>query len=152
MALTASAQFDKVRPISKQSFPVANGETIYLGAYVKTNAAGFLVNADGTTGGENAGFAISVDETVASATSVTGTASNTPSMGVDIGGRIIENQAVTGASAQSDVNSLVYATDENTWTTTDSGAQQEVGMIVAFNTATSFDVLFFPMHTMRMVR
>jgi hypothetical protein len=133
-----------------QSFPIATSEVVYLGAYVQINTGGYLVNFEDTTGFENAGFVINFDEANADQTSVTG--DNSIEAAVNIGGCIISGLSITGASGQTDVGALVYASDENTWTLTATNIAQEVGVVVRYVSNTDLDVLFFSLAEMRVVR
>jgi len=148
MALTASVQYTKREPES-QSFEVANGETIYNGAYVALNTAGFAVNVVDTTAFEPVGFAVGFDAENADQTNVTGDGTDAFEVAVDISGTILENIPVTGLSGQTDVGALVYATDENTFTLSATSNIPAVGVVTRYVSNTSVDVLFFSFEQMR---
>ena len=150
MALSAPVTYVK-RGINEQSFPVATGQTIYNGAYVCLNTAGYvIVPSDVTTGVDGLGFVVGFDENNQTETSIAG--NNSREVSVDIGGTIVDNLSVTGVTAQTNVGELVYATSDNVFTLTPTTAIQEVGVVVRYVSNTDVSVLFFPYHTMRMVR
>ena len=146
MALSAPARYIK-RQIGEQSFPIATGQVIYNGAYVCLNTAGYvIVPSDVTTGVDGLGFVVGFDENSQTETNITG--DNSIECSVDIGGTIVDGLSVTGVTAQTNVGELVYATSDNVFTLTPTSWIAVVRRV----SNTDVSVLFFPYHTMRMIR
>lgn len=143
MALSAAVELRKRENIT-QPFIITNSAVLYVGGYACLDSSGTLAVMADVTGNEPQGFVVGFEDSTAqgSDTGDTG-ASIPPEAIVDIGGGIVQGLAVTGASAQSDVRDLVFATSDNVFTTTANSGTPAVGQIVRFNTATSFDINFF---------
>jgi hypothetical protein len=150
MALTDIATWDS-RQADRVSVPIADTEVIYKGAYVAINTAGYAVNIADTTGFEPLGVVLSFDEQNTDQETVTGdtSASVVPTVDVDIAMRVARKMSVTGATAQTNVGELVYATDENTFTTSATSNIPAIGTIVKFHSSTVVDVLLYSHEQMR---
>lgn len=133
---------------------VANGDTVYVGSFcgwpganALTSRRGYLTTYRNQVSMIWAGLAIGA--TATNSLSVTNTvvgdtsASPVPEIAVEAGPFILEQYAVTGTSAQSDVARVaVYASDDNTLTTTASYAPA-VGRVMYWYSSTTCDVLFY---------
>lgn len=112
------------------SHPVVASDIIYAGALVKHNAAGFLAPCAAEAGAVFAGVAVeSIDNSAGSA--------GDKSCRVEKKGNFLMNG--TGLS-QADVGSAVFASDDNTVSTTQGSNEQQVGRIVEFISATQVRV------------
>lgn len=144
MALTADVSIE-VRQGKIAALPFATSTTIYNGAFVALATAGAssgrVVNITDAANREPLGF------TISSTVPPTGVTAPTE-IQVNIGGGVVERLSVTGASATTN-GSLVYATDENTFTLTATSNTPAVGVQVRHHTGTTVDVDFFPFHEMR---
>lgn len=146
MALTARANWNEA-PGGIIRVPITAAATIYDGALVGIAPAGGLVNWADPTGTDNffMGVARITDQTGISASAgeaKTGNTALTIEAQVDISGIILLGVTVTGGSAANRGN-LVYASDENTLTTTATGSGQPVGWISRHITSTTCDVKLF---------
>lgn len=125
MALSDVAQVDrKDGEIIKHLCAV---DTIYEGALVKINAAGFLAPCAAEVGAQFAGVAV---ETVAN---------ESPYAAGDQGCRVYKKGVflLTGSGfSQATVGQPVYATDDNTITLTNAADKQRVGTIVEHESST----------------
>lgn len=70
-------------------------------------------------------------------------ASPIPEAELDISGTILERVAVTGASAATDVGSLVYGTDDNVLTLTPTVSVGAIGRVIRWHSSTLCDVMLF---------
>lgn len=110
--------------------PVVASDIIYNGALVKFNAAGFLAPCAAEAGAVFAGVAYEkVDNSAGSAGDKTCRVNK-------YGAYLMSG---TGFS-QSDVGSSVYASDDDTVSTTQASNEQEVGKIVEFISSTQVRV------------
>ena len=135
MALSASVVYE-TRSRGSKSMVVAVSEVIYNGALVGTNAAGLLINWDDSA----ATLRFEGIANDGANDSVTGSA-NLEEMVVDDTGAILRAVTVANVTGdQTDVNSAVYASDENTFDVSATTNTQPIGRIVRFVTATTFDV------------
>jgi hypothetical protein len=127
MALTESKNYVHVDG-NREHYPVANGQTIFKGAAVTINSSGFLTNL--ATNGKFAGFALE---------DAVGNASNSVQC------QVLRKGAywlpVTGATITSNQGTLVYASDNNTFTTTAS-TNLLMGAVRKFNSAAEVLVEF----------
>ena len=150
MALTARSTHREKPGGPLMSFPIVAAEVIFDGALVAVAAGGGLENwaGDPATSGNTSffqGVARITEQTgVSNATgeAKTGTTALDVEAAVDVSGVILEQVAVTGASA-ANVGNLVYATDENTLTTTATPGGAAVGSLVKFFTGTTANVKLF---------
>jgi len=110
--------------------PVIASDIIYLGAAVGENSSGYFRPL---SGGDNfEGFAIAqVDNSSGSA----------GDKNVKVYQRGVVTLSVTGVTAVTDEGSTVYASDDDTFTTTASGASA-IGKIIRFVSGTTVQVLF----------
>jgi len=110
--------------------PVIASDIIYLGAAVGENGSGYyrpLVGADPFEG-----FAVAT---------VDNSAGSAGDKNVKVYQRGVVTLSVTGVTAVTDEGSTVYATDDNTFTLTASGATS-IGKIIRFVSGTTVQVLF----------
>lgn len=129
--MALSAKTDRKEKEGKLlAHPVVASDIIYAGALVKHNAAGFLAPCAAESGAVFAGVAVeTVDNSAGSA--------GDKVCRVDKKGAFIMNG--TGFS-QADVGSAVYASDDNTVSTTQDTNEQQVGRIVEFISSTEVRV------------
>jgi hypothetical protein len=140
-----------VNPIAINSYPVRSGMTIYYGALVGISTVGVtdgrLVNWSSASGALRfCGIAQPTQQVSAgSGTSgqVTGNAAGTIECPVSEGGIILENVSVTGLSANQNVGDPVFATDENTFTLTQTSNVGAVGVISRYITGTRGDIQLY---------
>jgi hypothetical protein len=143
MALSAAVELRKRSDVT-QSFIITNTAVVYVGGFCSIDSVGCVARAADTSSFVPVGFCIGFEDATAEGSKTGDTSASIPPEAIiDIGGGIVSGLAVTGASAQTDVRDLVYATSDNVFTTSATSNVPAVGMIVRFNTATSFDVLFF---------
>ena len=131
-ALTASK--DRVYKEGKLlAFPLAV-DIMYKGALMKVNAAGYLAPCAAEAGAKFAGVAYeTVDNRAGSAGDVVGRVER-------VGAHIMQG---TGFS-QANVGAKVYASDDDTVSTTQATNEQEVGQIVEFISSTEVWVQIAP--------
>lgn len=131
-----------------QSFQITNALQLYTGSYVILSS-GRVTQYDGGNGSIIVGYveAPTRDQSITSgSTTVAPLLGNTsatpiPEAQVETGAHILNKYAVTGASAATDVNTLVYlGSDDNTLTTTQPGTSKPLGWITRFYSSTQFDV------------
>lgn len=155
MALTAAARYKIAEGQRTARFVVKPGETIYHGALVGLQVGGAddgeVVNwTDAVTAATIVFLGVAMvhgqeaDASNAnSQESVTGNTAGTVSVEVDISGVILQDVAITGHANVTDVGDLVYASDENTFTTTATAGSTPVG-VAGKNTGTNRgDLLLF---------
>ena len=109
-----------------QAMPVVASDIIYRGAICKVNAAGFLAPAAAEAGAVMAGIAYEQCDNSAGAAG-------------DVDCRVVRNgvHLLEGSGfSQADVGAKVYASDDQTVSTTQGANEQEVGTIVRFESAT----------------
>jgi len=105
-------------------------DVIYAGALCKHNAAGFLAPCAAEDGAVFAGVAVeTVDNSAGSA--------GDKSARVDKKGNFLMNGS---GFSQSDVGAAVFASDDNTVSTSQGSNEQQVGRIVEFISATEVRV------------
>lgn len=125
VALTADANRTE-KEGRLQAVPVLAGAVIYKGALVKTTAAGYLAPASAEASAKAAGVAYeSVD--------------NTDGGSGDVSVRVEMKRAFEVAGAgftQADMFKPVYASDDNTVSTTQGANEQEFGKIIEVFSAT----------------
>lgn len=110
--------------------PVVASDIIFKGALVKHNAAGFLAPCAAEAGAVFAGIAFEKKD-------------NSAGSAGDVSCRVHKKGAwiMNGAGfSQSDVGSSVYASDDNTVSTTQGTNEQAVGSIVEFISSTEVRV------------
>lgn len=161
MALSAPA-VRRSRPADLVQPQVVNAAVVYPGGYTAwanqnhaTSASrGRTLPWTGAAGQIPAGFCDA--QTPVLGSTVTGTTGNTSAspitrVGIDGAGRIVERCAVTGlAGTIADVNKLVYATDDTTFSLVYPSApnQTPVGIVVDFVSSTLAHVEFFSRQTL----
>jgi len=118
----------------RKSFVVNSGSTIYRGALVMVNAAGYLVPAANTASCHLAGVAL--DKVVGD---------GTLECEVDIGGALILVTNDDGSQAQADVGDGQWATGDAS--TQDASANVKAGLIAEIASATSVWVRLLPFGT-----
>ena len=122
-----------------RSYVVKNATTLYAGSLVVTDANGLLDNAADTSGMRFVGILLS---------DVVGDTSATPPVEgqVDTSGACLLAVPVTGVTARTDVNSLVYTTTGNPLadlSTTATTNLKAVGFITRWYSGTTVDVQLF---------
>jgi hypothetical protein len=127
MALAESKNYVSVTG-DRESYPVANGQTIYKGAAVTVNSSGFLTNL--VTTDKFVGFALE---------DAIGNSGNTTNALVLRKGNYW--LPVTGATITANQGTLVYASDNNTFTTTAS-TNRLIGAVRKFLSASEVLVEF----------
>lgn len=144
MALTAAVIYSMRdrNPFARNSYKVQASETIYKGALVGIETVGVttgrLVNWNSDSG--DLRFKGIADPNTAS---VTGDSNGTVECPVIEGGPVLEEVSVAGASAEQDVGNSVYASDENTFTTSATSNVGAIGTIVRYHTGTTCDVQLY---------
>lgn len=132
MALTAAAGITTHGPDSWGSFVVVSGTTIYKGAMVGlVVGTGTVTNYDDAAGHAFLGYAL--NEVVGDGSLM---------IQVNIRGDIIKGQTVTGISAVTSNWLELYATDENTFTTT-RPADDALPIGVGFYNGSTVDIFLF---------
>lgn len=139
-ALAASTSVTKASP-DALAFVVESAETTYAGGDVAL-AAGYLKAATGAAGDIPCGMAIATSQLGSSALET---------QSIDPSDTVLKAVPVSGASTIADVGKVVFISTDNpkadlTLTRPTRGYAR--GLIVKFNSATSFDVLLFGMTTM----
>jgi len=126
--MALSENYNRVSKDGKlQAFPVVASDIIYRGALVKINAAGYLAPQAAESGAFSAGVAYEgVDNSAGSAGDVT--------CRVELEGAF--EMACTGM-AQADLGSPVYASDDNTVSTTQGSNELLIGKIIEVISATN---------------
>lgn len=160
MALTERAGYTE-RPGKMISVPIASGERIFDGALVAIDNSqgsnqGRLINWDdtGTPGLDHffLGIARITDATgvgPAAGESKVGDTAGNVFADVDTSGVIIKNVVIIGATLESTRGQLVYADDENTFTTIATTSGNPVGWIVRFIQSLLGDVKLFEVDSYR---
>jgi hypothetical protein len=139
MALSAN-RFYKTKPRGAFANPLAikaaNGVTLYAGALVVSRADGYANISADAAGDKFEGIVLR---------KVTGDTSATPNpeAEIDASGPTLEAVSVTGAAAQSDVNSLVYLTSDDTLTLSATTNLKAVGRVTRWYSGTTCDVKLF---------
>lgn len=122
------------------NYVIQDAEIVYPGGFVGVaSGSGLLVRWSDTVGLTFVGL---VDAIVGGGSSGTGDTGGTVAA-VVLRGPILERVAVTGASVQTDAESLVYATSDQDLTLTPTTNVDAIGYITKFHTATQFDVKIF---------
>lgn len=144
MALTAAARYSQragASLVGQNSYIVKNSTVIYPGALVGIDPnSGYLQNWQQSSGTLRfTGLAMA--NPTGTATSITGSTSASPPVecAVNESGVILEAIAVTGA-VQTSVGKPVFATDENTFTMTQTTNVGAVGFLKRFVSASNCDV------------
>lgn len=106
--------------------PVVAAGVIYRGAMVKHNAAGYLAPAAAESGAVFAGIAYEEKDNSA------GSAGDVKCLVMKKGSFLLEGAGFS----QADVGSKVYASDDQTISTTQGANEQEIGRIEEFVSAT----------------
>lgn len=153
MALTAPVRYGmRLRnPNDVNSFKVRSGMTIYYGALVGISTIGVtdgrLVNWAVTSGALRfVGIAQPTQQVSAgSGTSgqVTGNAAGTNECPVNTGGADLEKIAIAAATTEQVVGDPVFASDENTFTLTQTANVGAVGVITRFWSSGIVDVRLY---------
>ena len=108
------------------AMPVVASDIIYRGALLKINAAGFLAPCAAEAGAVFAGVSYEKCD------NSSGSAGDVECRSITEGLFLLEGSGF----AQSDVGSSVYASDDQTISTTQGANEQEVGKILYFVSAT----------------
>lgn len=150
MALTARSTHREKPGTPLVSVPIVAATVIYDGALVAIAAGGGLENwaGDAVTAGNTSfflGVARITEQTGVSAAdgeAKTGSTALDVDAAVDITGVILEQITVTGAS-DANVGNLVYASDENTFTTTATAGAAAIGWMTKFFSGSIANVKLF---------
>lgn len=137
MALSADVIYESASD-QIQSVPAVNGDVLYAGALIGIDSAGYAAPWADTSNYNFAGVCMK---------QVTGdtSASPVPEANVNTSGMILKKVTVTGASGQTDVGVLVYASDDNTFDLSATSNVKAVGRISRYYQSTTCDVdLFTP--------
>tara|TARA_R100000501_G_C2620702_1_gene113954 strand:+ start:673 stop:1176 length:504 start_codon:yes stop_codon:yes gene_type:complete len=142
-----------------QNYRVANGVTVYAGAFTGLPGASALTSNRGYlvlwqdestiiwTGmaiGQSATNSLSTSNAVVGDTS----ASPVPEVSVECGPIVLEQASVTGVSAQTDVGrTAVYASNDNDMTTASSTYANAIGHVLYWHSGSSADVFIFGFQT-----
>lgn len=135
MALSADS-FPETAARGVEAVIVLNAQTIYAGALVGINSAGFAANWDDTAGFVFGGTALA---------QATGDTSASPNVEIQLNtsGPIYAKVAVTGSTGQTDVGALCYASDENTFDLSATTNVKAVGIVTRYYSGTTCDVRLF---------
>ena len=136
LSANANYRYSTPRTTNKRSFVVENAEVIYKHAFVATDAGGYLDSMDDVAGTRFVGLALEKK---------TGDTSAAPPVEcrVECGGVLLHDVSVTGASAVTDNNSLVFASDDATLTLTTATNAKAVGYVDRWVSGTTCDVQLF---------
>ncbi len=153
MAIRTSPWDDK-EILGKKTFTFRIQDTIEL--FVGSYAAGNPVTGRATLNADtatfvNLGLVVEFDSPLQSGGSATGNAAGTVKAIIDIEGGIIAQLPVAGAAAETDVFDEVSLATDNAETDLKTAANVNtpaVGIIIDFQSATSFTILFFTQETM----
>ncbi len=136
--LTANAnyRYSAPRTTNKRSFVVENAEVIYKHAFVCIDAGGYLDSMDDVAGSRFVGLALEKK---------TGDTSAAPPVEcrVECGGVLLHDVTVATASAVTDNNSPVYASDDATLTLAAATNAQPVGYVDRWISGTTCDVQLY---------
>lgn len=133
---------------AKNNYIVANGVTIYMGAFVgianvsfvTTARRGYAIPWENTANIEWGGIAEPTIDITASNTVVGDTSATPPDeVSCEGGELILLSHAVTGAAAQSDVGRAVYGSNDNDLTITSNNTTR-IGEIESWITSTTCHV------------
>lgn len=147
---TATARKIRLLHSAMQNYRVANGVTIYLGAFVGlanvsfvpyTAKRGYAIPWENTANVEWLGLATGSPFDLSVSNTVVGNTSGepVPEVSVETGEFIIVQATVTGVSAQSDVGKAVYASNDNDLTLT-QGNTSRMGEVEYWHSSTSCNV------------
>jgi len=132
MALAANKNV-KTAGRSIISLVVQSGVTVWAGGlYMYDKATGTVKVPADTAGFEFAGMAM--DKVIGD---------GTKEVPLDISGRIIKKQAVTGVTALTNVGDLVYITSDDVFTITPTTNTDAIGIITRWYSGTDCDVALF---------
>ncbi len=151
MALTAPLQITTRPhgPADMRNYRVKDAEVLFMGAYVVLeDASGDVKNLADAAGNKPLGRVIGLDPLpgdLDEGEKITGdtSASEPPSVGIDVGGRIELDRPVTGVVGVADVGESVFFTDEDTITLTATASLPALGEVVAFRSTGRADVLLY---------
>lgn len=156
MAALTATLVRKLRSGSrKQSFPIANAVTLYQGSYVAINTSGYVTTYAGAAIDTSRAAVIvgfvqphpypaDLDQSLKGDTALT----PVPEATVETAEHILEQVAVTGVTAQSDVGKLVYLnSNDNDLTLTRPQNALALGVIDRWHTSTTSDVRVFSYET-----
>jgi len=136
MALSADV-FYETTVTDVNAFPLTNAVTCYAGSLIGLDdSTGYAVLWADTANYIFAGIALK---------GATGDTSASPVVNVNVncGGLILKKVSVTGVSAITNVGDKVYATDDNTLTTSATSNVQEIGIISDWYSSTTCDVQLY---------
>ena len=132
MALAADTPV-AARAANILNLPIGSGVTVFAGSLVGLlTTTGRAVLWSDVANLEHLGHALEGG---------TGDAGGTVRVSIEAGDRILEKTAVTGVTAETDVGTMVHATDDNTFTLTPGANAPAVGRVIKFHTGTTVDVL-----------
>lgn len=142
--------FDEARSPDQLAVTIANSQTLAIDDYAVIDTAGFARRLADTTGFVPAGRVVdfSPPDTSNPATGDT-TANQPPEAVIKSDGEVLRNISVTGATGQTDIGDLVYASDHETLTLTASTNIPAVGMVVRHRSGTNVDVRLFSIDEIR---
>ena len=130
----------------RRSYVIKNAQALAIGEYVAVEgSSGTVTEVSDVAGLIPLGFVSGFCEKSTEDGTDTGdtSASPTPKVEVDVGGRIEENVSVTGVSASTDVGEQVYATGPDTFTLTPTANIAAVGQVVRHLTGAFTDSFFY---------
>lgn len=136
--------------LAVRSYPIANGQQLYVGSRVALNSSGYLVPFSGAAGQKLLGIVLDTEKQHESQTRLKGDTglSPVPEATVYIGEFIQEKIAVTGVAAITDVGKVVFLNDDdNTLTLTRPTRGSVYGIISRWYSSTTCDILVFSQAT-----
>lgn len=138
MALSDNA-IVKTRESTGDALPVLDAAVVYKGSILATNSPD---HATAASRGRTVAWASTTTQIPSGIADngATGNTAETEDVRAYYGAYMREDTAVTGASTQQHVGSIVYESDDNTLTLTRPTLGSPAGRIMQFNTSTSFDI------------
>jgi len=152
MANLTGPRRDEMRPKPTLTISIKSAVALFIGGYASLDPVVGRADKNADTAGYlNLGRVIEFDSPLQSGGTATGNAGGTVRAIIDLEGGIVRGVPVTGAAAETDVGDFVFLATDNLadLKLAVNVNTKAVGMIVKFNTATSFDVLLFNTETMR---
>lgn len=153
-SLSAADRNIKLTSQETIAVPIADTEAVFIGGYYAIDS-GVITELTDAAGSNPAGILVEFSDLDTGDGTDTGAAAATPRPeGVlDIGGGVVKEVTVTGASALSDVGTEVYLTGDNLADLTISATTTTpaVGLISRYHSGTTCDVLLYPYSKMAKV-
>lgn len=146
MALSADT-IRKIRDSQQDALRVLNGQTVYKGSYAALNSPNHATSASRGRAQAWASTTEQIPLGLADLQKV-GDSGETKHVPIQLADVIVESVAVTGASTQADVGQKIYWSDDETLTLTRPTLGIPMGVIIAFDSSTSFDVVLFGFSTL----